>query len=247
MSELLSLERVRKSYWRGPHETVVLAEVSLLVRPGELVVIWGQRGAGKTTLARLAAGLEPPDGGAVRFAGTDLNPAGRRRASVPLLHRDIGWVRRLGPETDEFRTVAEHVALPLLSQDSPRQARRRAATMLARVGLGDCAGTEPEGLTDGQRTLASIAHAMVREPRLLVADDPTAYLDALQSDQVMGLLRAACDEQHIGALVTVPDMPDAAYADKVGSLSEGRLLMAPDPEAESPRNVIDLPRREQSA
>ena len=246
MSELLSLEPVRKSYWRGPHETVVLAEVSLQVRTGELVVIWGQRGAGKTTLARLAAGLEQPDGGAVRFAGTDLNPSGRRRASVPLLHRDIGWVRRVGPETDEFRTVAEHVALPLLSEHSPRQARRRAATMLARIGLGDCADAEWGSLTDGQRTLVSIAHAMVREPRLLVADDPTAYLDALQSDQVMGLLRTACDEQGIGALVTVPDMPDTAYADKVGSFSEGRLLMAPEPEPES-RNVIDFPRREQSA
>jgi putative ABC transport system ATP-binding protein len=138
------------------------------------------------------------------------------------------------------------VALPLLSQHSPRQARRRATTMLARMGLADCADAEWGSLTDGQRTLVSLAHAMVREPRLLVADDPTAYLDALQSDQVMGLLRAACDEQRIGALVTVPDMPDAAYADKVGSLGEGRLLVAPEPELES-RNVIDFPRREQSA
>ncbi len=246
MSELLSLERVRKSFWRGPHETVVLAEVSLRVRSGELAVIWGQRGAGKTTLARLAAGLEQPDGGTVRFAGNDLYPPGRRRASVPLLHRDIGWVRRIGPETDEFRTVVEHVALPLLSQHSPRQARRRAAAMLARVGIGECADTEWGSLTDGQRTLASIAHAMVREPQLLIADDPTAYLDALQSDRVMGLLRKACDDEHIGALVTVPDMPDTAYADKVGSLSGGRLLIAPEPESES-QKIIDFPQRGQSA
>jgi len=87
MSELLCIDRVCKSHWRGPHETVVLADVCLQVRAGELVVIWGQRGAGKTTLARLAAGLEQPDRGAVRFEGTDLKRP--RRSSTPLLHDGI--------------------------------------------------------------------------------------------------------------------------------------------------------------
>ncbi|HEV2973472.1 MAG TPA: ATP-binding cassette domain-containing protein [Solirubrobacteraceae bacterium] len=244
MVELLGLEHVRKSYWRGPHETVVLAGVDLQLQAGELVVIWGQRGAGKTTLARLAAGLEPPDAGAVRFAGEET--ARTRRASVPLLHREIGWVRRVGADTDEFRTVAEYVVLPLLSSYSPREARRVAAAALGRMGVGDCADAEWDSLTDGQRTLVSIAHALIREPRLLIADDPTAYLDALQSDRVMKLLREACDEQRIGALVTVPDMPDAAYADQIGSLSEGRIVMAPEPEPEA-QNVIEFPQREQSA
>lgn len=246
MTDLLSLDGVCKSYWRGLHETVVLAEVSLRVRAGELVVIWGQRGAGKSTLAQIAAGLEQPDKGTVRFAGEDVKRS--RRASVPLLHHEIGWVRRVGAETDEFRTVAEHVALPLLSRHSPRQARRRATAMLARLGVGECADAEWKSLSDGQRTLVAVAHALIREPRLLVADDPTAYLDALQSDEVMKLLRAACDEQGLGVLVTVPDMPEAAYADQIGSLSEGQILMAPEPGSKHESGkVVDFPRREQSA
>lgn len=244
MTELLCLDAVSKRYWQGLHEIVVLDTVSLRVRAGEMVVIWGQRGAGKTTLARIAAGLERPDGGVVRFAGAALTRS--RSASTPLLHREIGWLRRLGAQTSEFRTVVEHVALPLLSECSPRKARKHAAAMLQRVGVGDCVDAEWSGLTDGQRTLVAIAHALVREPRLLVADDPTAHLDALQSDAVMRLLRDACDEQGLGVLVTVPDMPEAAYADQVGSLSEGRLVMAPELDPRS-STVVEFPRREQSA
>src|ERR1700742_348218 len=219
MSDLLSLKHVRKAYWRGVHETVVLEDLSLRVREAELVVIWGQRGAGKTTLARLAAGLERPDVGSIRFAGDDLTVT--RRGSRPLLHEKIGWVRRTASGGGEFQTVAEHVAVPLLSRYSPRAALRQAAAMLGRFGVGDCADARWESLTDGQRTLVAIVRALVREPKLLVADDPTAYLNVLQRDEVMRLLRAVCSEQGVGALVTVPDMPEMAYADQIGSLSGG--------------------------
>jgi ABC-type phosphate/phosphonate transport system ATPase subunit len=92
--------------------------------------------------------------------------------------------------------------------------------------------------------LVSIARALGREPRLLVADDPTAYLNALQREHVMRLLRTACDEQGLGILVTVPDMPEMAHADQIASLSEGRLLT---PRSPAEPNVIEFPSREQSA
>ncbi|MFI4990989.1 MAG: ATP-binding cassette domain-containing protein [Solirubrobacterales bacterium] len=242
MNELLRIDRVFKSHWRGPHETIVLADVCLHVHAGELVLIWGQRGSGKTTLARLAAGLEQPDRGAVRFEGQELKRP--RRGSTPLLHEGIGWVRRVGSSSEELRTVADYVAFPLLGKHSPRSARRRAATILQRMGVGDCAEARWESLTDGQRTLVSIAHALAREPRLLVADDPTAYLNALQREEVMRLFRAACVEEGLGILLMVPDMPEMAHADQIASLSEGRLVMPRDP---GERNVIAFPGREQSA
>jgi putative ABC transport system ATP-binding protein len=239
MSELLSLEHVHKAYWRGVHKTVVVADLSLQVHTGELVMIWGQRGSGKTTLARLAAGLDRPDMGSIRFAGDDLTAI--RRGATPLLHERIGWVRRAGSEGSGFQTVVEHVAVPLLSRYSPRAARRQAASMLLRFGVGDCADARWESLTDGQRTLVAIVRALVREPSLLVADDPTAYLSVLQREEVMRLLRTACDDRGVGALVTVPDMPEMAYANRVGSLSNGGLAMPPIPE-----NVIDFPSRERA-
>jgi ABC-type lipoprotein export system ATPase subunit len=229
---------VCKSYWRGAHETVVLADVSLEVCAGEFVAVWGQRGAGKTTLAMVAAGLETPERGRVSFAGRDLAEAPRGRE--PHLHQGIGWVQRMGPQSGDFQMVIDYVALPLLGKDSPRNARRRASAMLKRLGVADCGGERWESLTDGERTLVAVAHALVREPELLVADDPTANLNVLQREEVTGLLRRAADEEGLGILITVPDMPEAAYADRIGSLSDGRLTVSREP-SEDRVNVVDFP------
>lgn len=244
MEPLLSLKGVGKSYWRGPRENVVLEDVALDVQPGEMVAVWGQRGSGKTTLAVIAAGLEKPDGGAVWFSGENL--AQTRRGRAPLLHAGIGWVQRMGPHSGELRTVVDYVALPLLGEGSLRAARRRAGSMLKRLGVAGCAGERWESLTDGERTLVAVARALVREPRLLIADDPTANLNVLQREEVTGLLRVAADEECLGVLMTVPDMPQMAYANRVGSLSDGRLTMsAVQPAVDV--NVIDFAGRQQSA
>ncbi len=244
MAPLLSLEGVCRSYWRGSHETVVLAEVSLDVHAGEFVAVWGQRGAGKTTLAMIAAGLEAPEHGRVSFAGRDLANVARGRE--PHLHQGIGWVQRMGPRNGELRTSIDYVALPLLGRHSPRNARRRATAMLKRLAVADCAGERWESLTDGERTLVALAHALVREPKLLVADDPTANLNVLQREEVTGLLRRAADEEGLGILITVPDVPEAAYADRIGSLSHGRLTVSREP-PNGHANVIDFPGKQQSA
>lgn len=245
MAPLLSLDGVRKSYWRGPHETVVLADVSMRVQVGELVAVWGQRAAGKTTLALVAAGLETPDRGIVSFDGRDL--AERRHGRTPRLREGIGWVQRTGPQSGDFRMIVDYVALPLLGTHSPRGARRRASSMLKRLGVADCAGARWGSLTDGERTLVALAHALVREPKLLVADDPTANLNVLQREEVVGLLRRAADEEGLGILITVPDMPDMAHADRIGSLSDGRLIVSSEPAPVDDGTVIDFPGRQQSA
>ncbi len=237
---LLSLNGVCKSYWRGSRQTVVLTDVSLDVDAGELVAVWGQRGAGKTTLAMIAAGLETLDAGAVHLRGREIS--GARGAHAPRLHEGIGWLQRMGPESGDFRMVLDYVALPLLGTHSPRGARRRASMMLQRLGVADCAQGRWESLTDGERTLVALAHALVREPLLLVADDPTANLDVLQREEVTGLLRRAADEEGLGILITVPDMPEATYANRVGSLSDGRLILAREPAADG-HTVIDFPGR----
>jgi ABC-type multidrug transport system ATPase subunit len=244
MVPLLSLEGVRKSYWRGPHETVVLADVSMRVQAGELVAVWGQRAAGKTTLALVAAGLEAPGRGIVCFEGQDLSDL--RRGRAPRLHEGIGWVQRTGPQSGDFRMIVDYVALPLLGTYSPRGARRSASSMLKRLGVADCAGARWETLTDGERTLVALAHALVREPKLLVADDPTANLNVLQREEVVGLLRRAADEEGLGILITVPDMPDMAHADRIGSLSDGRLIVSSEPPSMDDGTVIDFPGRQQS-
>jgi putative ABC transport system ATP-binding protein len=238
---LLSLRRVRKSYWRGLRETVVLADVSLDVHAGEMVAVWGQRGSGKTTLLEVAAGLQPLDRGTVTFNGRDLLTG--RPGLARALNSELGWVQRRGPQSNGM-TMVEYVSLPLLGECSPRVAQRRAVGLLEKVGVRDCARERWEDLTDGERTLVSIAHALVREPRLLIADDPTANLDLLQRAEVMTLLRSAAEREGRAVLLTVPDMPEMLNAHQVGSLSEGRLLLSRDEEL---ANVVELPRQERSA
>jgi ABC-type lipoprotein export system ATPase subunit len=234
----LSLERVSKSYWRGPHETVVLKDISLPVHAGECVAVWGQRGSGKTTLLKLAAGLEAPESGVVSFKDHDLRRMSRTEL-VRLLREEIGWARRTGPESDELEML-DYVALPLLKSQTLRRARRRSLAALARVGVAECSKGRWDDLTDGERTLVSIAHAMVRQPSLLVVDDPTANLDVLQREEVMCLLRSTAEQDWLAVLITVPDMPSMVHAHRIGSLSDGHLLV---PSGVSPErdNVVEFP------
>jgi ABC-type lipoprotein export system ATPase subunit len=227
MPELLALQGVSKQYVRGPHELRVLVEVSLTVAAGDFIAVYGQRSAGKTTLMRIAAGLEAADSGTVRFEGRDLGAVSA--AELARVHRTrIGWVDRTGPLGDEL-TVRDYVALPLLGRHRHRRAGLLASDALSRVGAESCADARWAELADAERMQVALAHGLVREPRLLVLDDPTAGLDVIERERIVALLRSVADDARIGVLMAVPDMPSMLRAHDVLSLSGGRLLSAPDP------------------
>ena len=243
MTALLELRAVSRSYWRGLHELRVLEDVSLAIRAGEVVGIYGQRGAGKTTLLRIAAGFEAPDSGTVAYMGANLARCSRRE--LARLHREqIGWVERGGPHSGEL-PMRTYVALPLYRRHGPVQAQRRAVEMLARVGARDAAELPWSSLSDTSRVLVTIAHALVREPRLLLIDDPTAGLGIIDRERVVGLLRSAAQEDGLAVLMAVPDMPAMLHAHEVRALSRGRLLAPTDRAARG--TVIPFPGSERSA
>ncbi len=245
---LLSLRDVSKSYWRGPSEVRVLAGASLEVHPGELVAVWGKRGAGKTTLLRIAAGLERPDDGAVSFEGRDLATLSDG-AHARLMRERVGWVRRGGPMSE--LEMVDYVALPLLVEHGQRGAHKHAREALRRVGMAQCAGQRWGSLSDGERALVAIAHGMVRSPRLLLIDDPTANLGLREREETLELLGSIVEETGIAALVAVPDMPAAMRSHQLTALSGGRLLPTMSGAAPAPPpdggNVIDFPVGERSA
>jgi ABC-type lipoprotein export system ATPase subunit len=240
---LLSLHAVSKSYWRGAHELRVLTDVSMEMSAGELIAVWGKRGAGKTTLLKIAAGLEAPDGGAVHFAGRDLQGMSES-AHARLMREQVGWVRRTGPRSD--LSMLDYVALPLLVEHGQRRARSRAYDALARVGMSECADQRWDSLSDGERALTGIAHGIVRRPRLLLVDDPTANLGVREREDVNELLRSLSGAEGLGVLITAPGMPAAMGTDEIKVLSGGRLLTHPSEPAPA-TNVIDFPGRERSA
>lgn len=241
---LLSIENVSKTYYRGPHELQVLCDVSLDVFPGDFIAIYGQRSAGKTTLLKVAAGVEQPDAGTVRFAGDDLAKMSRGRLAA--LHREeIGWVRRAGPQSLDL-PMLDYVALPLLSSLGQQGARQRATSALAKVGVAEC-GFECWGsLSDAERMAVSLAQGLVREPRVLLVDDPTAGLDVLERERIVALIRAVADEGRLGVVMAVPELPAMLRARDVRSLSAGQLL-APDPPPGGHGVLIDFPGGERSA
>ena len=233
---LLSLDGVTKRYARGYREVEALAGVGLEVEAGDFVAILGASRSGKTTLLRVAAGIEAPDGGRVAFDGRDL-AARTRRARARLLLTDIGCVWQTGRITRGL-SVLDHVALPRFKQSSHAQARGEAHDMLDRVGIPQAAGARWHELTDGERTRVALAHALIRRPRLLLADEPTANLNMIEREQVLGVLRSVADEAGVAIVMTAPDAPNLLQSHRLMSLDGGRLIK---PRSEQPGTLIDFP------
>lgn len=240
---MLRMREVVKSYDRGARQIEVLRDVSLDLEAGEVLGVWGKRGAGKTTLLKVAAGLLIPDGGEVSFDGVDLSSCSESQLAA-YRRGDIGWVHRSWPRSG--LRVDRRMALTLMHRHSAREAMRRAAEALERVGAEGCLEQRWHELSGGERTLVSIAHAIVRRPSLLLVDDPTIALHIEERERVAELLRALARRDGIAVLMTAPDMASLMHCDRIGSLSGGSLLYAPIPARRQRRDgaeVIEFPMR----
>jgi ABC-type lipoprotein export system ATPase subunit len=239
---LLSLAAVTKRYARGYREVEALAGVDLDVEPGDFVAIWGGSRSGKTTLLRVAAGIEAPDAGAVTFDGHDLATRSRR-ARAQLLLTEIGCVWKTGRITRGL-SVLDHVALPRFKAQTHAQARREAHEVLERVGVAQCAHARWHELSDGERTRVALAHALIRRPRLLLADEPTANLNMIEREQVLGVLRSVAEEAGVAIVMTTPDAPNLLQSHRLMSLDGGRLIK---PRSEHRGTLIDFPGSRQAS
>jgi len=219
---LISLDHVSRTYSMGHLEVPALVDISLEVHPGEFVAILGPSGSGKTTMMNLLGCLDRPTVGEYRLAGTpvaDLDDDGLAR----LRSRTIGFVFQsynLLPRT----TALDNVATPLLYQGvsrSERTARARAA--LERLGLGDRTNHEPSELSGGQQQRVAVARAIVTEPALILADEPTGNLDSHSGVEVMAILHELNAAGRTIVLIT-HDADVAASADRQIHLRDGRVV-----------------------
>lgn len=241
---LLRLESVSKSFWRGPRENRVLRDVSVTVHSREFVGVYGTRSVGKTTLLRVAAGFETPDGGTVALDGVDLASMSRGRRA--RLHRqEIAWIERGGPQSRDL-PMRDYVALSLYRTVGPVEAQRRAVAELLRMGAADAADQQWADLSDTVRMLVALAQALVRKPKLLLADDPTAGLNVIDRERIVGSLREAAETDGCGVLMVVPDFPSLNVAHTVRALTRGRLL-APSDRSPDGGKVVEFPGGERSA
>jgi ABC-type lipoprotein export system ATPase subunit len=228
---LLTLERVSKRYRRGRREVTALDDVSLTVAPGELVAIWGVPRSGRTTLLRIAAGLEQPDGGDVRFDGETL-PTGHADG----LPAGIGYVEPALADVGGA-SILDHVAMPLLARGTPPDGgRARAMLQLERVGAVACAQLQPRELDPTERVRVAIAQALVAAPRLLLVDDPTRHVDLLEREAVLLLVRSIADGE-VAVLMTTGEAMGVSGVDRALTISGGVLRAEASSE---PANVVAL-------
>jgi ABC-type multidrug transport system ATPase subunit len=231
---LLELEHVSKRYPR--FERVALDDVSLVIDAGEMVTVWGERRSGRSTLLRLAAGVEAPDSGVVRFAGRDLADRGGE-----LLGGGISYCRTVF-RSSAGRNIVDHLTAGQLGRGIPRsRARACAWKALERVAAEQCSTRMPEELNGEETIRVSIARALTSEPRLLVIDDPTIGVALTARDGVLGLLRSIADEG-VAIMTSTSEGTGLLGADRVLSLGKGKLSGEAIPELAP---VTDLALRRQ--
>ena len=217
-SAWIELENVTKRYG----QQLVLEGAHLTVERGQMVAVMGRSGSGKSTLLRLIGGLEAADEGVVRVDGTDLTAltetqrARRRRSGLGFVFQSFNLIPTL--------TVAENVELPLALNDvAEAKVRERSRALLDDLGLRGCADRFPEDISGGEQQRAAIARAVIHEPKLVLADEPTGNLDAETAQHVLELLRRTCRERNATLIVATHSAEVASQAARVLRIRAGRI------------------------
>ncbi len=220
---LLAFEQVTKRYRDpGGRELTVLDGVSFEVEAGDSLGVWGLRRSGKSTLLRIAAGLDLPDLGQVRFEGVDLTTLSELERAR-LVRTRIGLAPSSWRETRNVRVV-EHVALPLLSTGaSMREGAVAARRVLERVGATSRADTPVLELSPGERTRVAIARALVREPSLLLIDEPALTPSPSERDELYALLRTLAAEPGLTLVVASEDLAAIRTVRQAMTISDGAV------------------------
>jgi ABC-type lipoprotein export system ATPase subunit len=205
----------------GGRPLPLLDSVSFEVHAGDSVGVWGMRRSGKSTLLRIAAGIELPESGAVRFEGEDLTQMSRRRRAE-LLRRKIGFAPMEWHATRN-ELVVDHVAMPVLSLGSSlRRANLKARDVLDRVGATSRADARMTELSPGERTRVAIARALVRDPLLLIVDEPGSTPSPRDRDEIYALLRSLARDG-LTLIVASEDIGAIRIARRAMTLTDGEL------------------------
>lgn len=219
---ILEARRLRKTYDLGEHQVQALAGVDFVVNKGEFVAIMGPSGSGKSTLLHILGGLDKPSDGELTLAGQPLALMSDDQITLVRRH-NVGFVFQFFNLLPTL-TAEENVALPLIidGQDL-RKYQDRIVSLLELVGLAERRGHKPDQLSGGEQQRVSIARALVTEPAIVLADEPTGNLDSKTGTAIMGLLRRSCDELGQTIIMVTHDPRASAYADRVVFLADGLI------------------------
>jgi putative ABC transport system ATP-binding protein len=220
---LITLKNIRKNYRADNLETAALADVSLQIDEGEFVAVMGPSGCGKSTLLNVVGMIDSPSSGEYLFCGQDVArwPEGRL---VDLRKRNLGFIFQSFNLIDDL-TVYENIELPLLYQNAPRAHRKaRVREVLELVDLLPRARHRPAQLSGGQQQRVAVARAVVTDPKLILADEPTGNLDTATGARVGELLFELNAHAHTTLVLVTHDRELAARCARVVRMEAGRVL-----------------------
>jgi putative ABC transport system ATP-binding protein len=219
---LVRLESVSKEYRNGAARVHALLDVTLALSAGELSVVHGRSGSGKTTLLNMIGGLDRPSAGRVTVDGREVSSLPEealvdyRRDTVGFVFQSFGLIPIL--------TAAENVEVPLrLRRVEPSERVERARELLRLVDLADRANHRPQELSGGEQQRVAIARALANNPRLLIADEPTAQLDSGRAKTIMGVMRKLVDERGVSVVVATHDPLLIGMGDRMVELHDGAV------------------------
>jgi len=220
---LVSVSNLERVFGFGSERIRAVHDLSLEVFPGQLVVITGRSGAGKTTFLNLVAGLDQPTSGNIRIQGQDLSRLSEweltqlRRRSIGFVFQSFGLLPLL--------SAFENVELPLRIAGWNRKERvRRTEECLAVVRLGDRSNHRPYELSGGEQQRVAIARALVHQPVLILADEPTGELDSSTGEAIFALLKQIVEKEEVGIIVATHDVAMAKIASSSKEISDGTFI-----------------------
>jgi putative ABC transport system ATP-binding protein len=226
---MYTLSGVTKTYRKRGSTVAAVQDVDLSIADGEWLAIQGRTGSGKTTLLQLLGAMQRPDGGVVSFDGRDLamlpetGLAKVRAAAIGFVFQTFNLIPTL--------SAAENVEAALVPQRlSAADQRARVAAALDSVGLADRAHHLPSELSGGQQQRVGIARALVKQPKVLLADEPTGNLDIDTRDEIMSLLEALWRDHGLTLVLVTHDFAIAGRAQRVATMKDGRLSVTVTPE-----------------
>lgn len=220
---LIETHEVTRIYQMGANQVTALDRVSMGADESEFVAIQGTSGSGKSTLLNLLGGLDRPSSGDVLFDSQPLGPFSKkqmaryRRFSVGMIFQNFNLIPTM--------TAAENVRLALAFGGSRgAERRKRAAALLARVGLSDRMEHRPDELSGGEQQRVAIARALANRPRVLLADEPTGNLDSTRAHELLSLLREMVERDRLTVLLVTHDRELASsFADRIIRMKDGRI------------------------
>jgi putative ABC transport system ATP-binding protein len=218
---LITLRNIRKNYRADNLETAALADVSLQIDAGEFVAVMGPSGCGKSTLLNVLGMIDSPTSGEYLFCGQDVARWPESQL-VDLRKRNLGFIFQSFNLIEDL-TVYENIELPLLYQNAPRAHRKaRVREVLELVNLLPRARHRPAQLSGGQQQRVAVARAVVTDPKLILADEPTGNLDTRNGEEVMGMLDIL-NQQGATVLMVTHSHEHAARAQRIVSMVDGRI------------------------